>query len=162
MSEESKVVVDAPSKTFGDEVREASSFVDDYMVGGRRTGVLCANPDCRWHTEVKGGTFNYSSERRGFFCDECFHEVPVSTPGKNLWDFTTTHLTGKPIHITSVRQLDRLCRQYGVSNQAREMNQSNWDVPPSVQAQKMNPELERLLGRARECGRSEISGGWNE
>ena len=149
---------------FGEEVKAAGSFVDDYMRGGRRTGVLCSNPDCRWSKEVKGGNFQYSAERRGFFCDDCFWVKPVLDGCKNLWEFDTTHFNGEKIHVKNLAHLDQLCRQYGVSNQARENYKSNWDCPPSVRPQPQNPELERMLGKAREMGQrdkgSRVSGDW--
>lgn len=127
----------------------------------------CADPGCRWHTEVKGGHFNYSAERKGFYCDDCFNAAPPVLDGcKNLWDFTTTHFNGEKIHVTDGAHLDRLCKQFGVSNHAREHYKSNWDTPPSVRPQPMNPELARFLGKAQEMGQrdkgSRVSGGWDQ
>jgi hypothetical protein len=124
--------------------------------------LYCANPDCRWNKEVKGGHFTYSAERRGFFCEDCLFERPVLSPGKNLWEFDTTHFNGEKIHVKDGAHLDRLCRQFGVSNQARENMQSHWNDPPTSRPQPQNPELERMLGKAREMGQmdkgSRVSG----
>jgi hypothetical protein len=152
-----------PLTAFGEEVKAASSFVDDYMRGGRRTGILCANEDCRWHKEVKGGTYTYSHRYSGFVCEDCLH-IPLPSSCKNLWEFDTTHFNGEKVHVKNLAHLDQLCRQYGVSNQARENYKSNWDCPPSVRPQETHPELERMLGKAREMGQcdkgSRVSGEW--
>ena len=127
--------------------------------------VFCSEPNCRWHTEVKGGHFYYSAERRGMYCDDCFNAPPpVLNPGKELWHFTTTHFNGEKIEVKDGAHLDRLCRQFGVSNQARENMQSHWNDAPSVRPQPANPELERMLGKAREMGQvdkgSRVEGSW--
>jgi hypothetical protein len=124
---------------------------------------FCANPGCRWHTEEKGGHFTYSPIRRGMFCDDCFNAPPpVLNPGKNLWNYTTTHFNGERIEIKDGAHLDRLCRQFGVSNQARENMESHWNDSPSVRPQPQNAEMERFLGKAREMGQmdrgSRVSG----
>ena len=164
MTETEEIVEGGPLTSFGEEVKAANSFVDDYMKGGRRRGVLCANPDCRWHKEVRGGAFQYSAERHGFFCEDCFFVKPLLDDCKNLWEFDTTHFNGERIHVKDRNHLDLLCKQFGVSNHARENDRSNWDTPPSVRPQPMNPELSRMLGKASEMGQrdrgSRVSGGW--
>ncbi len=155
-----------PLTAFGEEVKAATSFVDEYMRGGRRTGVLCANPDCRWSKEVKGGSFQYSAERRGFFCEDCFWVRPIDPDCKDRWHFTTTHFNGQPIEVKGAAHLRQLEKQFGVSNHAFNYDRSNWDSPPSVRPQPMNPELERFLGKAREMGQcdrgSRVSGEYGE
>lgn len=150
--------------TFGEEVKAASSFVDDYMRGGRRRGVLCANPNCRWHTEVKGGAFNYSPEQKGFFCEDCFWVAPLDPDCKDRWHFTTTHFNGQPIEVKGAAHLRQLEKQFGVSSHAYNHDSRNWDTPPSVRPQPMNPELQRFLGKAAEMGQrdrgSRVSGSW--
>jgi hypothetical protein len=163
-----EIVEAGPLTSFGEEVKAAveDSFVENYMKGGRRRGVLCANPDCRWHKEVKGGSFSYSAERHGFFCDDCFFVKPLLSDCKNLWEFDTTHFNGQKIHVRDRNHLDLLCKQFGVSNHAREFNRSNWDSPPSVRPQETNRELDRMLGKAREMGQRDrghrVSGGFQE
>ena len=164
MTETEEIVEGGPLTSFGKEVKAAveENWLDKYREGGRRRGVLCANPDCRWHKEVKGGTFNYSDRYRGFVCYDCLH-IPLPSDCINRWEFDTTHFNGERIHVKDRNHLDLLCKQFGVSNHARENDRSNWDTPPSVRPQPMNPELERMLGKAREMGgggRSEVSGGW--
>jgi hypothetical protein len=125
--------------------------------------MFCAEPGCRWHTESKGGHFNYSAERKGFYCEDCFNAPPpVLNPGKELWHYATTHFNGERIEIKDGAHLDRLCRQFGVSNQARENMESHWNDAPSSRPEPMNPELARFLGKAREMGQmdrgSRVSG----
>ena len=157
--------VEVKPTTFGEEVKAAVDFREDYMRGGRRTGVLCANPDCRWSKEVKGGSFRYSAERRGIYCDDCFSAPPaVLNPGKDLWTFTTTHLNGERVEVKGLAHLRQLEKQHGVSNQALNNDQAHWDIPPSVRSEPMHPELERFLGKGREMGQrdkgSRVAGGW--
>jgi hypothetical protein len=155
---------EAPSTAFGEEVKAAIDFREEYMRGGRRRGVLCSNPDCRWNKEVKGGSFPYSHRFGGFVCQDCLHMRPVFNPGKNLWSFTTTHLNGERIEVKGLSHLRQLEKQFGVSNQALNNDQSHWDIPPSVRPEPMNPELARFLGKASEMGRmdkgSRVSGDW--
>ena len=125
--------------------------------------IYCADPGCRWHTESKGGSFNYSAEKKGFYCDDCFNApFPVLNPGKELWHFTTTHLNGERIEVKDRAHLLRLEKQFGVSNQALHNDQAHWDIPPSSRPEPMNPEMERFLGKAREMGQmdrgSRVSG----
>lgn len=126
--------------------------------------IYCGNPDCRWHTEVKGGSFTYSAERRAFFCEDCFYWRPQLNDCKNLWDFTTTHFNGEKIHVRDGAHLDQLCKQFGVSNQARENMERNWDRAPERRPEPMNPELARLVAKGNEMrfGRAEIGGGFRE
>jgi hypothetical protein len=147
-----EIVEAGPLTSFGEEVKAASSFVDDYMTGGRRHGVLCGNPDCRWHKEARGGTFTYSQERKLMLCKDCFGAPPIPMGCEDRWNFTTTHFNGQPIEVKGIRHLDQLCKQFGVSNHAREYDHSNWNTPPSVRPQETNRELDRMLGKAREMG----------
>ena len=127
------------------------------------SNMFCDNKDCRWHTEVRGGHFNYSRERGGLYCDDCFNAPPpVLNPGKELWHFTTTHLNGERIEVKDRAHLMRLEKQFGVSSQALHNDQAHWDIPPSVRPQPQNAEMERFLGKAREMGQmdrgSRVSG----
>jgi hypothetical protein len=150
---------------FGEEVKAAieENWLDRYREGGRRRGTLCANKECRWSREIKGGTFIYSHRYRGFVCEDCLH-VPLPSSCKNLWEFDTTHFNGEKIRVRDLAHLDQLCKQYGVSNHARENYKSNWDIPPSSRPEPMHPDLERMLGKAREMGQmdkgSRVSGDW--
>ena len=151
--------------TFGEEVKAASSFVDDYMRGGRRTGILCNNPCCRWHTEHRGGSFTYSMERKMLLCEDCISAPAVPMGCEDRWNFTTTHFNGQRIEVKGINHLRQLEKQFGVSSHAANYDKSNWDTPPSVRPQPMHPELERMLGKAKEMGNQDrghrVSGGWN-
>jgi hypothetical protein len=127
--------------------------------------MYCADPGCRWHTESKGGEFVFSAERGGFYCPECFRAgPPVMNSAKNLWDFTTTHFNGEKIHVRDAAHLQRLEKQFGVSNQAFHNDHAHWDIPPSSRPEPMNAELARFIGKASEMGRmdkgSRVSGEW--
>jgi hypothetical protein len=61
-----------------------------------------------------------------WYCDDCGPEHAIMNPGKNLWDFETSHFTGQRTHVRSLRHLDELCKAHGVSNFARENNTANW------------------------------------
>jgi len=102
----------------------------------------CGNVDCWKHTEQSGGEFIYSRERREWFCKDCFNIPAVLSPGKNLWDFTTTHITGKPVHVTSLAHLRQLEKQYGCSSHIANNESKNWSTPPPV---KQGPALPRQL-----------------
>ena len=80
---------------------------------------FCANPECIRHTQHCGGKFRMVGGK--WYCyPGCAENLAVMSSGKNLWDFTTTHFTGYPVHVKSGAHLDQLCRQHGVSNHARE------------------------------------------
>lgn len=88
--------------------------------------LYCSNPACKKNTVHMGGQFKFRMSDKKWFCIDCFHPEVVLSPGKNLWDFTTTHFTGYPVHVRSGGHLDQLCRQHGVSNHAREHMERNW------------------------------------
>lgn len=87
---------------------------------------FCDNQACKKHTVHMGGKFRVRLSDRKTFCEDCFHLEVVMSPGKNLWQFTTTHFTGYPVEVKSGGHLDALCRQHGVSNHAREHMERNW------------------------------------
>ena len=96
-------------------------------------------------------------------CEDCFNAPPIPMSCEDRWNFTTTHFNGERIEVKGLNHLRQLEKQFGVSSHAANYDKSNWDTPPSVRPQPMNPELERMLGKAREMGgggRSEVSGGW--
>lgn len=105
----------------------------------------CANPQCPKHTTYSGGEFVYSNEKRAFFCKDCFYTPAIMNPGKNLWEFTTTHFTGQPIHVKSLNHLRELEKQYGVSNHAANHMERQWNCPPPVRERPMHPKLAELL-----------------
>lgn len=111
-------------------------------------GMYCMNPDCRWHTEKKGGSFTYSMERRGLICDECERFPSLPSDCKERWNFTTTHFNGRPIEVKGRAHLQQLEKQFGVSNHALNYDQRNWDSPPPVKPHSVDRELmSRLDGR---------------
>ena len=153
-----------PLSVFGEEVKKAVDFREEYMRGGIRRGVLCANSECRWHDEVKGGYFTYSHKYHGFVCGDCLFVKPVLNPGKNLYDYSTTHFDGKKRYIGSLENMRRLEKDFGVSSVVANNDHAHWDIPPSSRPEPMNPELKHMLGRAKEMGQmdrgSQVSGEW--
>ena len=108
----------------------------------------CANANCPKNTIYSGVTFVFSREDGKMYCEDCFHIKPVLNSCKNLWDFTTTHFNGQPIRVEGGYHLDALCKQYGVSNHARENMERNWNTPPPVKPHPVDRELlSRLDGR---------------
>jgi hypothetical protein len=84
----------------------------------------CANENCKKHTEQLGGKFRFLQGK--WWCLDCSENLTVFNSGKNLWDFTTTHFNGESVHVRSGAHLDQLCKQYGVSNHARENYERHW------------------------------------
>jgi hypothetical protein len=87
----------------------------------------CANPACVKANEHRGGRFKLVGKQ--WYCKECAEWAgtgAVMSPGKNLWEFTTTHFNGAPVHVKSGAHLDQLCKHFGVSNHARENYERSW------------------------------------
>ena len=91
----------------------------------------CANPECEKHTVYSGGRFMYSMERKAMFCSDCFYDGSTVLPSmaKSAFDFTTTTITGKPVHVRSMQHLQRLEKEHGCSSVVLNENRSNWDRP---------------------------------
>lgn len=91
----------------------------------------CGNEDCGWHVEKKGGEFIYSFERKMLLCPDCFYAGVAVLPNvaKSAFDFTTTTINGKPIHVRSISHLQRLEKEHGCSSVVLNENRSNWDRP---------------------------------
>jgi hypothetical protein len=89
----------------------------------------CCNPDCRWNKETKGGEFIYSMERKGMCCPDCFYGSSQILPNqaKSAFDFVTTTINGKPIHVQGISHLQRLEKEHGCSSVVLNENRSNWD-----------------------------------
>lgn len=94
----------------------------------------CANVNCPKHTVYTGGRFIYSKEKRAFYCEDCFHPEVIMNGAKNLWDFTTTHFNGHPIHVQGLSHLRELEKQYGCSSHAANHMQADWNTPPARRA----------------------------
>jgi hypothetical protein len=89
---------------------------------------MCSNENCPKHTTYSGGHF---TRRRGkWWCDDCAANLTVFEAGKNLFDFTTTHLNGTPIHVKSLRHMRQLEKQYGVSSVVANNMSSRWNATP--------------------------------
>ena len=92
--------------------------------------LFCTNPECRWHSEHKGGRFLYMKARAGRpagpYCEDCVRNWYEGAPGKNLWDFTTANISGDPIHVTSFGHLQQLEKQYGVRSVVGNMDERHW------------------------------------
>jgi hypothetical protein len=92
---------------------------------------FCANEACSKHTIYSGGQFIYSAERRGMFCSDCFHGRGSRLPSvaKSAFDFVTSTITGKPIHVESMQHLQRLETEHGCSSVVLNCDRGNWDRP---------------------------------
>lgn len=109
--------------------KESVAVVDetpDFLKPGFKPRTMCANPNCPKHNVYQGGTFKVRLSDGATFCEECFGSLGSIQTAKNLWDFTTTHFTGYPVHVRSRGHLDELCKTHGVSNHARENYERNW------------------------------------
>lgn len=91
----------------------------------------CANEGCLKHTVYSGGGFVYSAERQAFLCTDCFYSRGRVLPNvaKSAFDFVTTTITGKPVHVESMQHLQRLEKEHGCSSVVLNENRSNWDRP---------------------------------
>lgn len=85
---------------------------------------FCGNENCVAHTEDRGGRKVFNKADGKWYCDGCFTVATVAEPGRNLWDFTTTHFTGERTHVKSLGHLRQLEKQYGCSNQLA----NNWEA----------------------------------
>jgi hypothetical protein len=107
---------------------------------------FCANESCRWHRERRGGTFEL---REGeLYCEDCIAArrlAPlIGSTCANLWDFTTTHFNGEPIHVTSLNHLRQLEKQYGCSNHTANFMEKDWNTPPPVKPMPENRQLAEM------------------
>lgn len=86
----------------------------------------CANLNCVKASEHRGGRYRLVGGK--WYCSDCAEWAGgvIMNGAKNLWDFTTTHMTGQPVHIRSLAHLRQLEKQHGVSNFAANNDQRNW------------------------------------
>jgi hypothetical protein len=84
----------------------------------------CSNTSCKKSSTHMGGKFRLIAGQ--WYCMDCSPNMDVLSPAKNLWDFSTTHFNGHPVHVKSRSHLDQLCKTHGVSNHARENYTRNW------------------------------------
>lgn len=91
----------------------------------------CANSACEKNTVYTGGQFIYSAERKGFYCSDCFYTGGQALPNtaKSAFDFTTTTITGKPVHVRSMQHLSQLEKEHGCSSVVLNCDRGNWDRP---------------------------------
>ena len=110
---------------------------------------MCANQSCEKSRVYSGGVFNYSAERRAFFCQDCFHSAPlVLADCADRWNFATTHFNGQRIEVKGKAHLQRLEQEYGCSSHALNYDSKNWNTPPPVKPHPVDRELmSRLDGR---------------
>lgn len=106
----------------------------------------CSNPQCEKHTVYSGGEFIYSTEKKGFFCKDCFYSVgPVlPTMAKSAFDFVTSTITGKPVHVESMQHLQRLEKEHGCSSVVLNCDRSNWGRPKMPRENWQTPPKEIL------------------
>jgi hypothetical protein len=109
--------------------------------------IYCGNQACRWSRERRGGTFE---EREGvLLCADCIEsrrtgEVKGFTCSP-LWDFTTTHFNGEPIHVQGLKHLRQLEQQYGCSSHAANFMQKDWNTPPPVRTRPEGGQLHDMV-----------------
>jgi hypothetical protein len=68
----------------------------------------------------------YSVEEGKTFCEDCYGMAFVGNPGRNLWDYSTTHFDGKKRYIGSLENMRKLEKQFGVSSVAANDYTRNW------------------------------------
>jgi hypothetical protein len=87
----------------------------------------CANLSCIKSEQHRGGRYRFIGGK--WYCQECAEWAgtgAVMNPGKNLWDFTTTHFNGHPVRVKSLQHLRTLEKQFGVSNHAANFDTRHW------------------------------------
>lgn len=92
--------------------------------------LYCANPECRWHSERKGGRF--VSFGKDTFCEECARVRGTMGSCKNLWEFETTNLNGEKVQVKSLSHLRQLEREHGVVSVAANYESRHWNEPPQT------------------------------
>ena len=106
---------------------------------------MCGNPSCPKHTTYSGGEFIYSPMRKAFFCKDCFYDAPIlPNTAKSAFDFVTTAITGKPVHVESMQHLSRLEKEHGCSSVVLNCDRSNWDHPKQPRENWQTPPRELL------------------
>jgi hypothetical protein len=117
----------------------------------------CGNTECKWNSQKKGGEFIYSRERGMLLCPDCFYERSQRLPSvaKSAFDFVTTTINGKPIHVESMQHLQRLEKEHGCSSVVLNCDRSNWGSPKMPREnwqQKVTPMrgIEAGIGRPQE------------
>jgi hypothetical protein len=106
----------------------------------------CANEACRWHREKKGGEFFYSKDRGGMMCPDCFYagSAVLPTMAKSAFDFVTSSITGKPIHVHGMNHLAQLEKQHGCSSVVLNQDRSNWGSPKRPRENWQTPPTEKM------------------
>jgi hypothetical protein len=86
----------------------------------------CSNQNCVKASEHRGGRFKLVGTK--WYCADCAEWAggAVMNAGKELYSFTTTALTGRPIEVKGKAHLRQLERQYGVSHQQLNNMEKNW------------------------------------
>ena len=107
---------------------------------------FCANPNCEKHTVYSGGQFFYSAVRKGFYCSDCFYDGGPILPNvaKSAFEFDTTTITGKPVHVESMQHLQRLEKEHGCSSVVLNCDRSNWGGPKMPRENWQTPPRELL------------------
>lgn len=77
----------------------------------------------------RGGRFRWIGGDNYVHTPQC--DIPQTRfdAAKNLWDFTTTHISGdpsKPVHVTSAREMYRLEKEHGVVSVVGNYYEQNW------------------------------------
>ena len=107
--------------------------------------MFCSNPECQWSKEEKGGRFLFSMVDKNWYCEECYQAPRMQDNCNSQFHFTTTHFNGKPIEVKGIRHLQKLEKEFGVSN--HDLNYDRMDTPPPMRQRgnDMPRELRAVL-----------------
>lgn len=75
-----------------------------------------------------GGRFRMVGEKGWIHTPQCDVAQKTVDGAKNLYDFTTTHISGdgQPVHVESKSHLARLEKEHGVISRVGNYNEQNW------------------------------------
>jgi hypothetical protein len=76
------------------------------------------------HKTRCGGQFRFVNGKE--YCLECSANLSVPHSGQNLYDYSVTNLTGKPIYVGSLSNLRTLEKKFGVSSPVANNYERNW------------------------------------
>lgn len=85
----------------------------------------------------------------GIDCN-CVREIGVVTTNNPYGDLTLQHVhgeDGKPLRVTSSRQLGAAEQKFNFSSVVRNMNESNFDAPPPARRQGIGETYHRKFSK---------------
>lgn len=111
----------------------------------------CANTECRWSTERRGGVFHFRDGK--WYCEDCVHFRFELNPGKNLYEFETFNLgkspSEQPVQVKSLSHLRQLEKEHGVISVAANYDSKHFDHRPEAPSQRP-AYVERAMRAAAE------------